>query len=147
MAIHPQRKDDRAGMTKKSFAFLLVGLIGVSLFAIGTSAVIVPDLASQLYGVAADTGATRTYVQASGLRDLAIGVWLLSLLALRVGPRIVGISVLALALIPLGDAAIVASSDTPRNVIALALHSLSLIVFLFLGWWLYRSDQGQSSPN
>lgn len=96
-----------------------------------------------MYGVPASAAQTRAYVWATGTRDIAIGTWLLVLLALRVSRRVLGASLLVAALIPVGDALIVYINADTRSDTALVLHSAAVVLFLALGIWLWRGGDGR----
>jgi hypothetical protein len=67
------------------------------------------------------------------MRDIAMGCWLVAILG--AGPRMFGVSLMILALIPIGDAIIISMNALQPSVIALVLHISSAIVFLVLGLW------------
>lgn|GEM_PF-1893901 len=127
-------------MKKKiSLSVAVVIVIGISLVLVGVTAIVAPMFASAMYGVAVTERTAQTYVWAAGIRDIAIGCWLLALAALSAGLRVLGISVMAAALIPAGDTIIVWAAAGKHSAFALALHGSSAIVFVALGSWLLRS--------
>jgi hypothetical protein len=128
-------------MTKRVVATWVVIPIGTSLVLIGMCALVVPDFAARSYGVPSDSDATRAFVRAAGTRDIAIGGWLLSLLALQVGSRVLGISFLVLTVIPASDLLIVATARSGGNTGALALHGSAILVLPALGCWLLRDGR------
>ena len=129
-------------MTRANLIDAAVGLIGVSLVAVGGLAVVAPETAAAMFGVPVGAGEPHAYVRAAGVRDVAIGAGLLALLSLRVGRRALGASLLAAAAIPLGDALIVATSGGAGSAPALVLHGAAVVAFLALGAWLWRGAGG-----
>lgn len=125
-------------MNKDSLSVGLATLIGISLIVVGGSAVVAPKFAATMYGVAMANGGARAFVWATATRDIAIGCWLLALVLMGVGRRVLAISVMMAALIPTGDAIIVLVSAPNPSAAALALHVSSVVVFLALGFWFYR---------
>lgn len=109
---------------------LPVVLMSVTFVALGTAALLVPDIASALYGVDATTHSARAFVRAAGARDIAIGGILLGLLARHVESRTVGITVLATTLVPIVDAVIVFQASGVRP--ATVLHAGSILPMLIL---------------
>lgn len=128
-------------MKNFSLSVAVVMIIGISLVLVGVTAIVAPMFASAMYGVTVVDRTAQTYVWAAGIRDIAIGCWLLALAVLGAGRRVLGISVMAAALIPAGDAIIVWVAAGKHGVAALALHSSSAIVFVALGFWLLRTAQ------
>ncbi|MFN8009134.1 MAG: DUF4267 domain-containing protein [Terriglobia bacterium] len=119
----------------------IVAVFGLSLCVIGGFALAVPLGAARMYGIAISEASTRAYVIAAGLRDLAIGAWLLGLMALRVSPRVLGLSIAVLTLIPIGDAIIVWHISGTSSPLAIGLHLSSAVVLVVLAWRLwYDSD-------
>src|SRR6185503_6024865 len=121
---------------KDSVSFAIAIIIGIALAVTGVTAIIAPGFASAIFGVAAAEHSARVYFFATGLRDIAIGCWLIVLAVMGAGSRILGASLIVLALIPVGDALIVGMNAAELSAIALTLHILSAIVFLALGFWL-----------
>jgi hypothetical protein len=117
----------------------VVMIIGISLVLVGVTAIVAPMFASAMYGVAVVDGTAQTYVRAAGIRDVAIGCWLLALSVVGAGQRVLGISVMAAALIPAGDAIIVWVAAGKHSAAALTLHGSSAIIFVALGFWLLRT--------
>jgi hypothetical protein len=121
---------------KNSISFAAAIVIGLSLVSVGVAAVVAPKFASNMFGVAAGDNSARVYVYATGMRDITIGCLLFALSAVRAGRRVLGLGMMILALIPIGDAIIVWLNAVDVNAAALALHISSAIVFFVLGFWL-----------
>jgi hypothetical protein len=120
-------------MTKNSISFAVGIVIGLSLISAGVTSFVAPRFASVMFGVAAADHSARVYVYATGMRDIVIGCWLVAVLG--AGSRMFGVSLMILALIPIGDAIIVWMNTAAPGAVAFALHISSAIVFLVLGFW------------
>jgi len=114
-------------------------LIGIGLLVIGALAIAAPETAALMFGVPTRTTEGRAYVWATATRDVAIGCWLLVLLALGVSRQTLGASLIVAALIPIGDFINVYSNGA-ESTTALLLHGGSSVVFLVFGAWLWRTD-------
>ncbi len=123
---------------RASLSVAIVGLIGVALVLVGVTAVIAPEVAARAYGVEAAGAGAEAWVRATGVRDLAIGCWFVGMVALGVDAGLLSICVFAAALIPLGDATIVWASGRTNSAAAVALHSVSALIFVALGVCLRR---------
>ena len=104
---------------------LAIGLLGL-----GVGALVLPEWSAQTYGVPVEQGA---WVQATGLRDLVLGLVLLALLpsptALR---RILPLVIL----LPLGDVAIVLLDGQP--LAATAPHAVGTLAIAILAGLVWR---------
>jgi hypothetical protein len=125
-------------VTKPSLSIAAVIVIGISLIIVGGTSLGVPGFAADMYGVSASDATVRAYVWATGIRDVAIGCWLLVLVAIRAGARVLGISITVISLIPIGDAINVWINTRTRSSLALVLHISSVFVFVALGLWILR---------
>ena len=86
-----------------------------------------------MFGVAAADNSAHVYIYAAGMRDIAIGCWLVAVLG--AGSKMFGVSLMLLAIVPIGDAIIVWMNAVEPSAAALALHISLAIVFLVLGLW------------
>ena len=120
-------------MSKSSLSFAVGIVIGLSLVSAGIISFVAPGFASAMFGVAAADHSAKAYVYATGMRDIVIGCWLVAVLG--AGSRMFGVSLMIVALIPIGDAIIVWTNAAAPAVLALTLHILSALVFLALGFW------------
>jgi hypothetical protein len=123
----------RSGVSKNSISFIVAIVIGLSLISVGVTTIVAPKFASAMFGIAAADNSARVYVYATGIRDIVIGCWLVAVLG--AGARMFGVSLMLLALIPIGDAIIVWMNAAQPGAAALALHISSAVVFLVLGLW------------
>lgn len=116
-------------------------LIGISLIAVGTLALVAPETATAMFGVTTSAAQTRAYVWTTGTRDIVIGIWFVVLVVLRVGRRLLGASLLVTGLIPVGDVIIVYINSGTRSALPLSLHSASIVLFTAFGIWLWRGRE------
>lgn len=119
-------------MSKNSISFAVGIVIALSLISIGVTSFIAPGFASGIFGVAA-ADQQHAFVYATGMRDIVIGCWLVAVLG--AGSRMFGVSLMILALIPIGDAIIVWTNAAQPSAFPIALHISSAVVFLVLGLW------------
>lgn len=106
------------------------GLTGVLLLFLGLHCFVVPEIAAQGYGLPA-SGDAGPWMQATGMRDVALGVALLGVLWKQRSaiPLILGCAMI----LPIADAGIVIASGAP--ILAAATHMVSgtgLAVLLLL---------------
>ena len=123
-------------MKKNSISIAIAIVIGLSLISVGVATFVAPKFASTMFGIGVGDSSARAYLYATGLRDITIGCWLFALAGLRAGPGILGLSLMVLALIPIGDAINVWANAAGPSAAALGLHLTSAIAFLVLGFWL-----------
>jgi hypothetical protein len=111
----------------------LAALIAVSVFAIGSFYLVSPARISGSFGLkppAADAD-TRAWLRLKGIRDVASGLVVLTLM-LAADRRSVGIALIAFAVIPLGDMAIVLASGGSKTK-AFSIHGATCAVMLAIG--------------
>jgi hypothetical protein len=77
---------------------------------------------------------TRAWLRLKGVRDIASGLVVFAMM-LTAGPRLVGIVLLAFAVIPLGDMLVVLGSGGSKSK-ALSIHGLTCAVMLMVGFLL-----------
>ena len=121
--------------------------IGVALISAGPAALLSSSAAATAFGIPADTAEARSYLLAAATRDTALGSWLLALLALGAGSRLLAASVFAIALVALGDAATVVAYARSAVTPALVIHLTGLVVLLALGWLLARGSDERASVS
>ena len=114
-------------------------ILGIGLLSVGVAAVVAPELASTLFGMTATDPTALAYVKTTGLRDIVLGGLLFAFVALRTRLRVLGTSLMIFGLIPAGDAINVWLNTGSRSAAALALHIVSAIAFLVLGFWFARA--------
>ncbi len=115
-------------------------LIAFALIAVGPMTVLAPATAATAFGIPAATAEARAYLLASATRDVALGIWLLALVRLRAGRRLLASSVFAIALVAAGDATNVAAYMGWQPAPALVLHIGGVFVLLMLGLYLWRGE-------
>lgn len=122
---------------------LILVVIGVVLIAAGPAGLLAPDAAAAGYGIPADSTGARSYLLAAGVRDAALGIWLLALLWLGADRRMLALSLLSIAVVAAGDAAIVLAHGGDEGTRALLVHVTALSVLLFLSGWLWFTRLGR----
>lgn len=116
---------------------VFVAAVGLALLIPGPVALIAPDAAASAFGIPADTSAARAFLVAMSVRDVSLGIVLLSLLRLKARSRELAAAVLAVAMVAAGDAATVAYTSGQSSVAAILTHSSGLVFLLILGWRLW----------
>ena len=116
-----------------TFALALAVLVSAAIIGIGCLYVFSPERILGGFGLkppAPDTD-TRAWLRLKGIRDIASGVTVLTLM-LTTDHRTVGIVLLTLALIPFGDMSNVVLSGG-RKVTAFSVHGVTCAVMVFAG--------------
>jgi len=113
-------------------AYVLAGLIGAGIIAIGTQELWMPR-ASAGFGIPDSPVEDRTFqawLSVKAVRDIASGVFIFILLAAAT-PDLLGWFMLAAAGIPLGDALIVVRSNGPKAA-AYGIHGATAAVMVVI---------------
>ena len=116
-----------------AIALSLAALIAAAVTAIGSFYVVSPQKVVGSFGLrlpATDTD-TRAWLRLKGMRDIGCGVAVLALM-LTADRRSLGIAMLALAIIPFGDMAVVLGSGGSKSK-AFSIHALTCAVMLVVG--------------
>jgi Domain of unknown function (DUF4267) len=117
----------------------LAVLVSVGIIVIGCFYIASPERILRGFGLkppAADAD-TRAWLRLKGIRDIASGLTVLTLMPTTDG-RTVGIVLLVLAIIPFGDMSNVLGSGG-RKVTAFSVHGVTCAVMLFAGLLLIRA--------
>jgi hypothetical protein len=117
---------------------LAVCLLSGVFLVLGALFITAPAPAAAFYGLPSRDPAALFYVRAIGFRDLALATYLLGL-TLAKQHRALAIVLAATILIPVGDVALLASSDAGRPIHYL-LHGASLLCFVGLALWTRRAS-------
>ena len=117
----------------------LAALVAAGIIVIGCFYLAAPERISGSFGLKppASDADTLAWLRLKGVRDVASGVALLSLM-LTTDSRTVGIILLAFALIPFGDMSNILLSGG-RKATAFSVHGLTCAVMLFAGLWLVHA--------
>ena len=107
--------------------------------AIAALFVAAPALGAAVFGIPAPGGSGLAYVRALGLRDLALGLYLIGL-ALFSSRRAVGVVLAATVVIPVGDALLVLMQEGLSSPGHLLLHGLSGGCCAAVALWLLRPE-------
>lgn len=111
----------------------LAALIAASIIVIGCFYLAAPQRISGTFGLkppASDVD-TLAWLRPKGIRDIASGLLVLTMM-LTADNRMVGIVLLALAIIPFGDMSIILGSGGSRSK-AFSVHGLTCAVMLVIG--------------
>ena len=119
-------------------ALVVLAMAGVFLL-IAALFVAAPVLGAAVFGIPAPDGAGLAYVRAVGLRDLALGLYLLGL-ALFSSRRAAGVVLAATVAIPVGDMLLVLMREGLSSPGHLLLHGLSGACCAAVALWLLRPD-------
>jgi hypothetical protein len=114
-----------------TIGFYLSGGIAAAIIFIGVRFLLAPSLAAKGYGV--ETGSephSRAYLFAKGIRDIASGLFAAIFIAYG-SAHPLGWFMLAAAIIPIGDAAIVLRHGGGRAV-AFGVHGTTAVVMLII---------------
>jgi hypothetical protein len=116
-----------------TIALSLAALIAGAVTTIGTFYLVSPQRISASFGLKppAPDADTRAWLRLKGIRDVGAGLVVLTLM-LTADTRTVGIVLLAFAIIPLGDMAIVLGSGGSKSK-ALSIHGLTCAVMIAAG--------------
>ena len=107
-----------------AFAVVFLGIAGLFLVA--------PSTGAALFGIPASSAEAQAYVRAIGLRDLALGLYILALLFL-VSRRAAGILISITTVIPVGDMVLVLNPPGSSFWGHVLLHGGSAAVCALLG--------------
>ena len=112
---------------------IVAGLIAVGIIVIGGFYIVSPERVLGSFGLKppASDGDTRAWPRLKGIRDIAAGLAVLTLM-LTTDSRTVGIVLLVFAIIPFGDMSIILGSGG-RKATAFSVHGVTCAVMLFAG--------------
>ena len=111
----------------------VAALIAVAVTIIGCSYLVSPERISGSFGLKppASDADTRAWLRLKGIRDVGTGLVVLTMM-LTADRRSVGIALIALAIIPLGDMSIVLGSGGSKSR-AFSIHAVTCAVMLVVG--------------
>src|SRR5499433_3761933 len=112
---------------------ILAVLLAVGIIVIGCFYVLSPERISWTFGLKppAPDADTRAWLRPKGIRDVASGLVVLAMM-LTADRRLVGIALLAQAIIPFGDMSIILGSGGSRSR-AFSIHGVTCAVMLVVG--------------
>jgi hypothetical protein len=112
---------------------ILAALLAVGIIVIGCFYLVSPERVSGTFGLKppASDADTRAWLRLKGIRDVACGLALLTLMLTTDG-RTVGIVLLVFAIIPFGDMSNILVSGG-RKATALSVHGVTCMVMLVVG--------------
>jgi hypothetical protein len=112
---------------------ILAALLALGIIVIGCFYLVSPERISGTFGLKppASDPDTRSWLRLKGIRDVAAGLVLLAMM-LAAERRLVGITVLVEAIIPLGDMSIILGSGGSKSR-AFSVHGVTCAVMLVVG--------------
>ena len=118
---------------------ILAALIAVGIIVIGCFYLVSPERISGTFGLKppASDADTRAWLRPKGIRDVAAGLLVLIMMQ-AAGSRLVGVTVLVEAIIPLGDMSIILGSGGSKSR-AFSIHGVTCAVMLVVGLWLIHA--------
>ena len=118
---------------------ILAALIAVAIIVIGCFYLASPDRISGTFGLKppSSDADTRAWLRPKGIRDVASGLIVLTMM-LVADRRLVGTTLLVLAIIPLGDLSIILGSGGSKRT-AFSVHGVTCAVMLVVGLFLIHA--------
>jgi hypothetical protein len=119
-----------------AIALAAATLIAVGIIGIGCVYLVAPTRISGSFGLKppAPDPDTRSWLRLKGSRDIASGLVVLTMM-LAANARLVGVVLLVLAIIPLGDMSTILGSGGSKSR-ALSIHGLTGVIMIAAGMWL-----------
>jgi len=117
----------------------IAALAAVGIIVIGCFYLLAPERISGSFGLKppASDADTRAWLRPKGIRDLVSGLVVLTIM-LTADLRSLGIVLLVLAIIPLGDMSIILGSGGSKSR-AFSVHGVTCAVMLVAGLWLVHA--------
>jgi hypothetical protein len=117
----------------------LAALLALAIIVIGALYVISPERMTGSFGLKppASDADTRAWLRLKGIRDIVSGLVVLTMM-LTTDMRTVGIALLVLAIVPLGDMSNVLVSGGSKST-ALSVHGVTCAVMLVVGLFLIHA--------
>lgn len=121
--------------TPKSILYWLCAALALGILFFGLLALIAPRFGSAIFGMPVAAADALSWVRLAAVRDIALGLFLIAVLALK-QDRTAGILILLAIVVPVTDATTVFLRNGPDYHIL--IHSASILFMLFLGARLLR---------
>ncbi len=124
---------------QSAIPLIVAGLVSIAIIVIGGFYIASPERVTGSFGLkspAAD-GDTRAWLRLKGIRDIASGLAVLTLM-LAADSRTVGIVMLVFAIIPFGDMSNILVFGG-RKTAALSVHGITCAVMLVVGLFLLHA--------
>ncbi len=120
---------------RSPYAILAV-ILGVAILLLGANFVVNPHGGATGYGVTVTSTDADAFLRCKGVRDIATGIVVLSLLAFS-SARSVALALLGMLPIPIGDAIIVAMTGG-APAYAVPMHGITAVVMLVVALLILR---------
>ncbi len=130
---------EKEHLMQNAISLSVAALIAVSVFVIGCFYLVSPERMTGSFGLKppASDADTRAWLRLKGIRDIGSGLVVLTLM-LAADRRSVGIALIALAIIPLGDMSIVLGSGGSK-LRAFSIHGVTCAAMLVVGLFLVHA--------
>jgi hypothetical protein len=122
-------------LTPKSVLYWLSAALAIGIMSFGLLALVAPQFGSVIFGIPVTGAEALPWVRLAAIRDIALGLFLIAVLALKQG-RTAGILILLAIVVPVTDATTVFLRNGPDYHIL--IHGASILFMLFLGARLLR---------
>jgi hypothetical protein len=130
---------NQAQLAWRSPLAILSLILAIAIIFLGANFIVDPHAAATAYGVRVSSTDADPFLMAKGLRDVASGLVLASLLAFAPA-RAVGLFVLAMTVVPFGDAALVATTGH-APAYAVPMHAITGLVMLTMSLLMIRRSR------
>ncbi|KRE48927.1 DUF4267 domain-containing protein [Paenibacillus sp. Soil724D2] len=128
----------------KSVTFWLVSVVALLMLFIGVRGFIQPEAAIRDFGIPLHDSADRYLVYIKADRDLFIGIFLLTLMVLRMRKALLVVMFTSI-LMPIIDASLVLTNATVKT--PSWIHIVTAVYLFVVGWLLYREEQRAKTAN
>lgn len=118
-------------------------LVGVAIILVGLRFLIAPPAGAAGYGLPVDPGQGDGFLLAKGLRDIASGLFVFTLVA-TASRRVVGLFMMVATVIPIGDAVIVATHAGLQQPLPLSIHGATAAFMAVLATLLISGARGSA---
>jgi hypothetical protein len=144
MPNQPPEASERLGIRDLSTWLVLAPAIALVL--LGILFIVAPRTGAAVFGIPAPEGSGLAYVAAIGVRDVAFGLFVLTL-ALLASRRAVGLVLAVTVLIPTGDILIVVNERGLSSPGHLLLHGASGAYMAAAALWVLRLSRQVLGPD
>jgi len=126
--------------TPKSPLYWLCGALALGISLVGLLAILAPATGSIMFGVPASTTEALPWIRLAGVRDIALGLVLFAMMALKEGST-AGILILLIIVVPVTDVTTVfMRSGFSYHIL---IHCSAIVYMLVLGVMLLRRHRSQ----
>ena len=102
MNFNPDVSQSVAAFTPKSLLYWLCGALALGISLVGLLALFAPATGSAMFGMPVTASESLSWIRLAGIRDIALGLALFTMMARKDG-RTAGILILLLLVVPIAD--------------------------------------------